>query len=133
MYIFYTFMQWVESSLRISLCFSCILTCKIILNTNMHRRYLYIYTNCTFVNIYIFPETFVWVVVVVPIATDVVSLNSIQAKCTRYNAMWLSLSVTWSRSVGFFRVLSFPPPAWNRANVTMWRSMSTSGMFVSVS
>jgi hypothetical protein len=59
MYIFYTFMQWVESSLRISLCFSCILNCKIILNTNMHRRYLYICTNCTFVNIYIFPETFV--------------------------------------------------------------------------
>jgi hypothetical protein len=64
-------MQWVESSLRISLCFSCILTCKIIINTNMHRRYLYICTNCTFINIYIFPEIFVWIVVVVPIATDV--------------------------------------------------------------
>jgi hypothetical protein len=33
-----------------------------------------------------------------------------QARCTRYNIMWKSLSVTCRSSVGFFRVLRFPPP-----------------------
>ena len=36
-----------------------------------------------------------------PITTNVVSCYSAQARCTRYNSMWLSLSVICGRSVVF--------------------------------
>jgi len=39
----------------------------------------------------------------------VVGSNTAQAKCTRYNIMWYSLSVTCDRSVVFLCVLRFPP------------------------
>ena len=38
------------------------------------------------------------------------SSNPTQTRCTRYNIMWLSLSVTYGRSVVVFRVLRFPLP-----------------------
>ena len=34
----------------------------------------------------------------------------LMARCTRYNIMWYSLSVTCDRSANFLRVLRFPPP-----------------------
>jgi len=37
----------------------------------------------------------------VPITANVVSSNPAQARCTRYNIMWLSLSVTCSKLVVF--------------------------------
>jgi len=37
----------------------------------------------------------------VPITTNVVSSNTAQTRCTPYNIMWLSLSLTCDRSVVF--------------------------------
>ena len=37
----------------------------------------------------------------VPITTNIVSLNSAQARCTQYNIMWSSLPVTCGKSVVF--------------------------------
>ena len=55
----------------------------------------------------------------VPITTNVVSSNPTQARCTRYNIVWWSLSVTCNRSVpGFLRALRFPPPI--KLIATIW-------------
>jgi hypothetical protein len=37
----------------------------------------------------------------VPITTKVVNLNQVHARCTQYNIMWWSLSVTYDKSVVF--------------------------------
>jgi len=42
--------------------------------------------------------------------TEVVSLDPAQARCTRYNIIGSSLSVTCGNSVVFFRIPWFPPP-----------------------
>jgi len=43
----------------------------------------------------------------VPITTEVVSSNPVQARCTWYNSMWSSLSATCDRSVVFSRHSGF--------------------------
>jgi len=42
--------------------------------------------------------------------TNVLSSNPAQARCTRYNSMWWSLSETSGGVGGFLRVLLFPQP-----------------------
>ena len=42
-----------------------------------------------------------------PLTTNIVSWNPVQARCTRYNIMWWSLSVTCDRSVVFSKYSSF--------------------------
>jgi hypothetical protein len=53
--------------------------------------------------------------------TNVVSSNPAQARCTRYNIMWSSLSVTCSRSVVFSGYSYFPHqynwPPWYNWNI----------------
>jgi hypothetical protein len=44
----------------------------------------------------------------VPVATKVVSLNTAQSRCTRYNIMLLSLSLTCDRSEVFSMYSGFP-------------------------
>ena len=41
------------------------------------------------------------------ITTNVICLNTAQARCTRYNIMWSCLSVTYDRSVVFFGYYGF--------------------------
>ena len=41
---------------------------------------------------------------------SVVSSNPAQARCTRYNIVWSSLSATWGQVGSFPRILRLPPP-----------------------
>ena len=83
-----------------------------IFNINYYYIWLKIYIICV--------GAIVVVIVSVPITPTVVSSNPVQARCTRYNIMWLSLSVTCGRLVvfsgysGFLHRYKWPPQFnWN--------------------